>query len=416
MRALLALLLLIPAVTGSIQNPDGDFETTLYMHVNGQQEIQLNPIPPPEDFVQDGQPGGATHSACAPTPGQRLTNQQQHTWYAIVSPQPPKYTATADGVRGPHSLLHRGIQDDLRLTERNITLDWYMRARAVANTDAIAPQVVVEATIREGDDLSVDDMALNAGRIVAATSSAPAHLHPQLAGHPQVSYDAAAGVYHFHLEMEPRAPLAVPKLESFNVRVDVFLDNPYCGSGDEYIMPDLVSVVSLPSHRPRMTLGVANPVTIDRLSAVVDDDLVHLAADARAVFGASDAILSSHAFSIQGPMAAQTTSKTSWGEGQVLDGRVFPAGARDGFQGMEAWAYLADGAHSGLYNATLTLQSESGALATATVPFGLGDDRQTCTVLATGAPSCSLDAKGDHSTPAPLLLLGLVAALALRRR
>ncbi len=412
MRALLVLLLLLPVATASISNPDGDFDAVLYLHLNGQQEIQLNPLPPPTSFVHDRGPGGLTQSACIDTPGQGLTNQQLHTWYAVVTPTRVVYKNDF----APEVITERGIRDDLRLVDRPMALDWYMRVESSAGQPIVAPQVTVEATVREGDDISVKDAALNAGRIVAQAATETATLSPALSGHPQVTYNDATQLYHVHMELAPRAPLVIPQRESFNLRIDVRADVPYCNSTDGYAMPDVVSIVSMPAARPALTVPLRNPVTIDRLSAVVDDELVRLQADVRAVFGAGDAILADDTVLFQGPTEATTVSGTAWGAATIVDGRAFPQRADIGLQALHAWAFKADKAVSGVYNATLTLHTESGATATAVVPFGLGTAQKTCTVLATGEPSCSLDARQDKRTPAPLIPLALLGAAWLRRR
>ncbi len=414
MRALWVLLLLLPTAMAAIDNPDGDHEAVLYLHLDGLQAIQMHPLPPPANFSHEQRPGGVVPSLCVPTPAQGFSSQQLHTWYGIVSPTIVEYREGG----GPHPMTERGIRDDLRLSDRPMVLDWYMRAATAGTHSTAAPQVVVQATMREGDDVSVDDEALNSGRIIAEARSDAAVLSPALAGHPQTTYEPETGLYHVRLELPPRGALSVPQRESFNLRVDVFVDNPACRSRDQYAMPDLVTIVSDPGHRPTLTLGVRNPVRIERIAAVVGDDEVLIAAKVRAAFGAGDAILAHGALVIDGPTAASDLNAT-WGRATVVDGRAFPERADDGYQARLQWGYEADAASGGVYHATLTVATESGAVATAMVPFGLGASQQSCTVLLTGEPSCSIAATGtDKRTPAPLtaLLPALLVGAALLRR
>ncbi len=397
-------LLLIPSVAAiGIEDPAEPVDATLVIHMDGQQEMQLSVTEPPPQWTSISG-GGLVGSNCIETPAQSLTTQEHHTWYGVLSPTPPNYDPD------PRTNA-RGLRGDLVLPAQTMGFTWYLTTEAggIAQ-DVPMPQTTVRFTLREGDALSVNNQALNAGRIVASAESEAVTLSPQT-DHPQVTVHDVDGrtVYGIHVDVQVQDQV-IPQDVGINLRVDLFVDHPGCPEG-QYTAPMTYYAASHHGLRPQIDLRHALPVTIDRLVAIVDDEL-RVAAVVRAPFGSADAILSSNGHvSVDGDVLLEPAV---W-RGDNGTGRAHPPShvATDTYRFDGAWPLPAKGDHE----LRFTVRTEGGAEAVAVLPITVGSGVQECTVIRGGEPTCGLQPTAGKKSPAGMLAVaGLVAAAALRRR
>ncbi len=405
MRWLVVLLALPLATAAGIDNPTESVESRLYLHIDGWQEVALNPLPPPESFATSDPPSPSGHSLCLQTPGQTLTDQRYHTWYAVVSPLPIQYRNNS-----VESNPQRGIAADLDLdATRGVDVVWFMRAEDAV----VVPEVVMRATMRGGDTLSVGQVAMDTGRIIGINETRPATLSPTL-DHPDVIvHDAGPEtVYEFRLHVPITGDPFITQAESFNLRLDVYIDSPVCDQA--YAMPGPVKAHSSPTHRPAIDLALHNPVAIQRVEARLIDEVLELTAQVAAPFGPSDAILrTDQGFQID---AAVSLTLPDWGAGRTDGERAYPVLHRTTeYQLRQTWSFATDGA-DGTYDVSLQIPTMSGAVARADMPIRVGDVVETCTMLHSGAPTCAAHVLHDKQSPLPLAWTLVVLALATRRR
>ncbi len=405
MRLVVLFLLLVPAAGAlGIDNPVGAHDTTLHLHLDGNQDLRMTPQAPPAHWEQNVV-AGLIGSNCVTTPGQTLTDQQHHTWYAIVSPAPVRYSDS--GI----VFSDRGLRGDLHLSEGTIGLDWYVNNTAYLMAHGPpAPQVSLRATLREGDTISVDNQAMNRGRILAQAETEPAILAPGLDSGDVT--DHGNGIYGFHLDI-PVAATAVPQSEGINLRIDVRILNPVCDDAGSYIAPASLGAHTSAAHRPVLRLGHERPVEVERMAVDVLDGVVEFTAHVRAPFGSADAILTRDHFRIDGPTPVVGLA-AGWWDAAEDDGRFHPYVQGAATYRIDGSWVLPEGA-SGDHTLSFHVGSESQAVANATLPFRLGDESQSCSVIGDAEPTCSTVVAGKKS-PAPMGLAVLVAAALLRRR
>ncbi|MEA3135738.1 MAG: hypothetical protein QOC71_19, partial [Thermoplasmata archaeon] len=256
--------------------PAGATPVTLYGHVvHMGQDFPLNTQEPPSDFVVDEGIGLMTNTlTCLPATGVVNTSQGYHTMYGYSSPSFVEYGQAEDG--GPRVHPERGLSADARLDAASpMVLHWYFSEPQPGElgTPAPVPNVVVQATMRTGESLSVDDRAYDEGPILAQGRSAPALLAGQSSQGVEVDTVDGRIVYHFTVPMAIEEPV-IPRATGFNLRVDVFVENEVCGE-DKAVMPNAVLLHSSPGHRPRLELGVLDHLQLQYIHPqVVEPDLV----------------------------------------------------------------------------------------------------------------------------------------------
>ena len=284
--------------------------STLYFHVAdpaNMDDIPLNAVEPPANFTfrHGGGPTAATFTCTGPTGG---PGSQSHTVHAIAYAGLTDDTATAQGLRGEW----RGLAYGTRL-QGNLTLHWYIEASsqvAPGGDPGTVPiplaNVVVRMAMREGEDVGAGPAGYDQGLLIAQGQSAPAHLAgPQTQG---ASYDLVDGRYVYNITVPVAIVAADLKEAGFNVRVDVFTDNPACGTTGGQAMAPLVVIHNSPGHRPSLDLQVETPLKVLETNVTESKaGVVHLRATLLPVWGAyalGDATVEA---SGPGPVANTTT-------------------------------------------------------------------------------------------------------------
>jgi MYXO-CTERM domain-containing protein len=456
-RLLLVLSCLVvlaaPAVSAKegfasgINNPDTPSPVTLYMHLIDIQDFPINTQRPDDRWTVSNAVGVATSTtSCLPdgTPGADLS-QAWHTGYGYSSPSYVEY----DIQEGNKPRIHpeRGISYDAHLDEGTpFTLYWYMTTQSVANAPGagapdpsqvpiVVPNVVVAASIRAGDAISVNDHAYNTGPLLVHGQTIPATLAgeqvlPGLPGNAAPAHTKALSklgdgrwLYEFAVPMTIDVPV-IPRDTGYNLRVDVYMDNPACTGGvDEALMPNVVRIHSDADHRPRMEFAVTNPIRIEALHPqfVGDDLVVHAAMNA--VWGnydiaevnpsyTPDVTAADMALAVDGPTPADGLFRYN-----IVQSTNPHNMHQDAVTVVYVWPYKADQATDGPYAVSLLVRNDQRtATATADAVFEIG--RQVTTVC--DESGCEEETLGpgsdDNQAPGPLpalvglALLGLAAA------
>ena len=368
--------------------------------------------------------GLATESlSCLPNPPSGgAPFQEYHSWHGYSSPGPVEYHFLEDGQ--PRTAPERQMGYDGNIS--NPVLHWFLATTpglpvgGPADPDqapVVVPNVVVEATMRTGEAISVDDKAYDHGPILAHGRSAPALLAAdQSQG---VVHTMAGGrhVYEFTIPMEvSRAEIG---LSGFTLRIDAYLDNPACSAPDREAMPNLVEPFADPQHRPRIELAVSDPVRILSVVPRFTNDSVVVQATAQSVWGNHDIDVGNTS---SYDVAAHDVDLS-------VDG---PGGHRDVpatlvLQRMHEYFHHADpvivdwvlpraNLTAGLYWLNLTVSNDQHtASATAHASFRLGPDVAYPAPAGGGLPDVAVAKQDAPAVGAPLALLAL-ALLAARKR
>ncbi|MFO1533129.1 MAG: hypothetical protein ABR562_05455 [Thermoplasmatota archaeon] len=291
--SLLLLALLAPGVHGQaadaypaigLANPEQSSNVTLYFHVNGFQEFPINTQPPADWYHQNAGVGLTTSStSCGHTNG--AVDKEYHTSYGFSSPGYVEYNYTPDGTPRIHP--ERGLSYDIKFDGDGFNLYWYLSTQTGVPPQpqgdpnaapVVVPNVVVKATLRTGEKITVDDSGYNEGQLVAQGQTAPATLAMQgTTGARWLQVDGL-NVYEFRVPMEVKSG-TIPKDGGYSLRVDTFMDNPDCNdpSSSGYLMPNLVKIHTSKDYRPRMDVKVFVPIRIEYLHPqfIFDDLVVH---------------------------------------------------------------------------------------------------------------------------------------------
>jgi hypothetical protein len=280
---------------------------------------------------------------------------------------------------------------------------------------------VVRATLREGDDLSVGNTAFNAGALIAEGTTAPATLAGPLSTGP-VSHDTVDGraVYGFHLSM-PLQRTTLDASEGYNLRVDVFMDNPACAdaAAEDFVMPDLMASHSDPEHRPRFTWMVANPISIDYvMPRFTGDDLV-IDASYSSPWGAFDLAGDARdpgpapALAIAGPVTPALEASPG-GQAHYEHGE---SAATQPVSTQWVWKDAVS-APDGRYTVTFEAATDQGATGTSVTTFEVGDGSlRSLTVCSDDGCNTTAPEPLTATTPGlGVAIMPLLAALVLARR
>ncbi len=427
-----------------IYNPTTSTPTTMYMHINGFQDFPINTQKPSDKYAESVQVGLATHSSCVQDPSgtQTFTQASHHTWYGYSSPSIVEYDVDENGKPRIHQ--ERGISYDVQLDGSTTPMfTWYLEGatpNGLPENGGNHPpikDVIVRATIREGDDVSVGNSAFNQGEIIAIGQSDPATLAMGSSqgagvenGHVTAEQSNGRWIYKFEFPLEFDSTV-IDKDESFNLRVDAFMENPYCpgpGTQDEgdYAMLDYVLVHTSSDYRPNLKWAVMNPLYIEALHPqfVGDDLVIHTASNSP--WGSYD---------VQGDIAIEPPMKLNI-EGPTMPISLNQVALVENTRGHHAhnkavtatwlWDFQADSAKDGVYTVLFQIKNDqetadATAVATFTIGAGkaevcaknVGDDDFVCQQATEGAFAAEEESPG-------LPLIGMLAALGavlyLRRR
>jgi hypothetical protein len=252
--------------------PAGAAGTALYMHINGGQDMPMSPQPPGDAFSANEGFGAGTNSlSCFPQVPTVGFIDDYHTLYAFATPSPIDY-AGGSGSGSDEPAIHpsRGILAAVPLEGAKPVLHWYWSTQAAAEgpEPTPVPNVVVQATVRAGEAISVDDVAYNSGAILAEGRSEPALLAGDASQGVEHSMVGGRHVYHFTVPLEVKAA-AIPK-EGYNVRLDTYVMRDECPA-DGYLMPNVIFAHTSPDHRPRLELATVQPPAVQAVDVHADN-------------------------------------------------------------------------------------------------------------------------------------------------
>lgn len=401
--ALLLLAAPLAAAESLAAGQGGAAPTTLYLHLNGIQDFTINAQAPAADHTANAGVGAGTHSlACfGADSGQGLVSGQFHTYRGYFQPELVEYNPP-DGL-GPRFGASRGVAHDVTFAAGSpLTLHWFLETSLTPDdmdasasvAPAVVPNVVVAATLRTGDNISIEDAAFDAGAIIAQGASPPTLLQPTAANH--ATDDRGRHVYEFTIELSPTLP-GIPMAEGANLRVDVYVENPFCPDPSQaYFMPNMVRPHSSPDLRPRIEATLQDPLR---------SDLTYLTT-------ATSFIVNARGGSVLGPYdVANAAIAVTGPDGQPVDG---PSDS------LEASVYTPCGHDCGHVTEHILVWAWPASLGPA--PPGDYQVLFTYTNLqgsATGSETVTIRIASDAKAPGlpvGLLLLGIVAlGLATRR-
>jgi hypothetical protein len=390
-RWLLLAALVLPAAAAS--------PNTLHIHAAdpaNMDAIPMNVLPPPDGF-RFRHSGGPTAATLTCLPG----GTQSHTVHAIQYAGPTDDAQLPQAVRGEW----RGLAYPTRLTG-NVTLHWFVEAAAqggpVSSSTPLA-NVVVRGTLREGESAAGGVEGYGRGALLAQGQSAPALLAGSQTRGAQHSTVDGRDVYGFTV------PLAIESAAltttGFNLRVDVFVENPACPSAGGQTTPPLVVLHSSPGHRPALEMGVEEPLRVLATNVTKSRaGIVHLMAEVLPLWG--------------GYAGANATVETSGPSvpGNATTVLVLPRPADPNVRPSTPaylfwnWAAAREGALAGTYTFALTATDRAGNEAAA--PAATFEIEPS----ATHPPPSPT--KGAPSLPfaAVIFLLGAGAVLRFRAR
>lgn len=389
--ALASVALALAAATLAPAASAATAATTLHLYVDPLSDFPITPQPPPDSFVVNRGLGLASNTfTCAENPPLARPFSESHTMRGYAYPEP------VEVARGGELSFHpaRGVDGDLRLSGDDLVLHWYWAMDPAPGVPGgeqaplALPNVVVEAALRVGDAIAVDDAAYDQGAVIASGRSEPATLAgPATQG---ATYDTVDGqsVYEFTIPMKVAAPL-VPRDQGFNLRVDTYMME--CGDGRA--MPHTVALHSSPGHRPRIDVGLVDPLSSTLRANVTADTLIVLG-QPTSVLGVGD--VANVTLDVTGPDGQEVQMERM---DQVVQG-FGPCGEDCGHRLLYVYLRGLPDPQPGVYRATLSFTNQQG------------------TASWTQSTEVSVAAEQEAPGLPPLLMLAAlaVAALALRRR
>lgn len=370
---------------------------TLHIHAAdgaNMDAIPMNVLPAPDGFTFRHS-GGPTAATLTCLPG----GTQAHTVHAIQYAGPTEDGQLPQALRGEW----RGLAYPTRLTG-NLTLHWFIEAAAqtgpVASSTPLA-NVVVRGTLREGESAAAGVEGYTRGTLLAQGQSAPALLAGSQTQGAQHSTVEGRDVYGFTVPLALES--AALTTTGFNLRVDVFVENPACPAAGGQATPPLVVLHNSPGHRPALQLEVEEALRV--LATNVTQSragIVHLMAEVLPLWG--------------GYAGANATVETSGPSlpANATTALVLPrAGDPNARPSTPAylfwnWDAAREAAHAGSYTFTLTVSDAAGnAVQAPPAGFGIAPS-------ATHTPPSPT--KGAPSLPFAAAVVLLVAGTALRGR
>ncbi|MFA5943821.1 MAG: hypothetical protein WC876_05070 [Candidatus Thermoplasmatota archaeon] len=379
-RALLVGLALV-VLPASAQGPGAieplDRLTTLYLHLNGYQDMAMTTQPPPDSYAEDVTIGlAASTLTCLPTLPMSGAQQDYHTRRAFgfqghvdYSQDPPRQEMGSYG-------SSRSLAADVPLTGGRMLLHWYWSTDVNGPSDApdqvpfAVPGVVVEATVRTGDAISIDDEAFDRGQLVAHGRTPAAILAAEQSS--GVTYSQVDGrrVYEFQVPLDI-GNATLPADIGYNLRIDTYVLRDECPA-DGALMPNVLAAHTSAEHRPRLefTADDAPRVELLHLGSLPNApaDRILVAANVSSPWGNPD--IAKVQLTITGPVEAISILQIpSVGE---IHCHCPPAP----LQPVWMWDAGFDGAPPGHYTATLTATSTQGETTVVSQEFTLSGDRE----------------------------------------
>lgn len=369
--------------------------TTLYLHVLDGQDMPVSPQPPAEGYEANDQFGAATSSlACLPAVPTVGFIDDYHTVYAYATPSRIHY---GRGAGEPEVHPARGMLGEVSLDGASPVLHWYWSTQVAAG-EGPAPtpvaNVVVQATMRAGAAISVDDVAYNAGELLAEGRSAPATLAGGASTGVEHSRVGGRDVYHFAIPLEVKTA-AIPK-EGYNLRIDTYVLRDGC-PGDGYLMPNVLTVHSSPDNRPRLELATVAPPVVSSILPHAENGTWFFDVRAHSPWGGLD--VGTVEVEVVGPTTPSELAVAPYEAPIHCHCDLFGAYGERSTDTRAVWDAAADGAKPGEYRVVVRVTNLQGtANATVEEPFSIASAKDSPGV-----------------TPA-LLLIGLAALAFVSRR
>jgi hypothetical protein len=412
------------AQSSTIDNPDEGADTTLFFHLDANQDFPINTQPPDDKFAKGSTRGVlASTTTCSPdgSPGQ--ASQDHHTVYGFSTPGYVEYEFTEDG--GPRIHPERGLAYDVELdTSTDMTGYWYLKTTVdqeqgpteVNNLPVLVPQVTVQFTMRTGDQVSFGAESYNDGQIIAKGQSVAVDLLPSDQNPNYRPQEDGSHVYEIPVPMEIEMD-TIPsekKTGSYNMRVDVFTDVPGCDSdSDSTFMPGSVEVYTSPEYRPRIELAIMNPVRIDYIHPqfIGDDLLIHTSLNSPWGNYDVDEGEGGISMNVTGPTAGDTVFRVAFEQRHHEHGYHFQA-----VDVTYQWDYEADQADPDLYELVVTVWNDQHtAFATGTATIDVGSLTATDDEGNLVQQLQSEDQESPGINFIPILALLCAATLVIRR-
>ena len=405
MRLWVIAILLIPVAASAsmepgIRDPSGPSSVDLWTHCPVVGRDCILHTETPQDHHQQTAAVGIwpVSQRCTPIPAVPLANAWTQTYAARIFSTTVDYAIDEGGRPYYHPI--DALAHDVALAG-DMGLRWYLLAD-VAGQDGAAPQVHVQASLREGAEpmLSADPRE---GALIAAGATGPVDLHPWTDSSGVEVFDVdGRSVYGIDVPMERLAD-HIPE-RSATLLVDVTMEVPACDG----FMPNTVRSWNQDGLYGRLHLNLLQPLWIERLDAKVVDADVLITASVRSPWGAHDV----------GPLDAASLRIDAPGDA-VLVSHVVRSHehdhTRDPVRASWSWRPPSD---AGPTRAHLTVTNLQGtAQAEATVAF----DWSSGTGMVCDDGCLRLQAEPpEQTTPLPtwpLLAMGvLAAALGARHR
>lgn len=419
---LIAIAMAPAAHAQGIDNPDAP--TTLYFHLSANQDFPINTQPPDDRYASDDSRGLlAPTTSCVPDPTGQLgqLSKSFHTLYGFSTPGYVEYDFQEEG--GPRIHPERGLASDVLLDPSSpAKVTWYLETDFSGGDPrfsglptemlpAVVPEVVVQATIRTGDDISIGAEAYNKGTLIAQGRSEPLLLAPTDSDHYLPQPDGTA-VYRFDVPLTIEQD-TIPADESYNVRIDIMMDVPGCNEDpDAALMSSQVLSFTSPELRPRLEWSVRNPLSIEYIHPqfVGEQLLVHMSFQSPWGNYDVDEAPGGIEVTIDGPSEARSLTRATITQRFHEHGHHF-----EPVDVTYAWPYKADGAKRGEYTLTVTAWNDQRtASATGTAGFEIGPN------VAYDDAGNEVASEGSVTKDSPavglILLMGLLAAVLVRRR
>jgi MYXO-CTERM domain-containing protein len=325
--------------------------TTLHLYVDPLADFPITPQAPPDAFVVDRGLGLASNTfTCAENPPLARPFAESHTMRGYAYPEPVEVS------RGGELSVHpaRGVDGDLQFSGDDLVLHWYWAmdpapgAPGGEQAPLVMPNVVVEATLRVGDAIAIDDASYDQGAVVASGRSQAATLAgPATQGAAYSTVDGQS-VYEFTVPMKVAAPL-VPRDQGFNLRVDTYMAE--CGDGR--VMPHAVALHSSPGHRPRIEAGIVDPLSGSLKANVTAGTLIVLGQPS-SVLGVGD--VANVTITVTGPDGQEVEMDNM---DQVVQG-YGPCGEGCGHRLLYVYLRGLPDPQPGRYNVTMSFTNQQG--------------------------------------------------------
>ena len=369
--------------------------TTLYMHVLDGQDMPISPQPPAEGYEANDDFGATTSSlSCLPAVPTLGFIDDYHTVYAYATPSPIHYG------RGDEPEVHpsRGMLGDVPLDGATPVLHWYWSTQVAAGEGPAptpVPNVVVQATMRSGAAISVDDVAYNTGEVLAEGRSEPATLAGDASTGVEHSMAGGRHVYHFTVPLEVKAA-AIPK-EGYNLRIDTYVLRDGCPGGG-YLMPNVLTVHSSAANRPRLELATVAPPKVSSIHAHAENGTWFFDVRANSPWGGLD--VGTVDVQVVGPTEPSELSVEAYEAPLHCHCDLFGAYGEGSTDTRATWDAAADEALPGDYQVLVTVTNLQG------------------TANATSVETFNIASAKESPAPAPAVLVSGLAAIALvlRRR